>query len=59
MSDFIVNDADDAAVKTLEDQQVVTLELRDQQVFVDSLLNPAPPNRKLKRAAGRYAPAKR
>ena len=53
LTDFVVSSVHEAAVKTLEATHVIEFSRRDQQVFVDALLRPEPPNRKLREAARR------
>ncbi len=54
LTDFVVSSVHEAAVRTLEAMHVIEFGRRDQQAFVDALLNPAPPNEKLTKAARRY-----
>jgi uncharacterized protein (DUF1778 family) len=54
VSDFVVLSADDAAVRTIREQEVLTLSERARQVFADALLHPPAPNRRLLAAAKRY-----
>lgn len=50
LSDFIVSAAQEAARRTIEDNNVIRLSIEDQQRFVDMLLNPPEPSAALKRA---------
>ena len=53
LTDFVVSSVHEAAVRTLEAVHVIRFGRRDQQAFVDALLNPEPPNENLARAARR------
>ena len=50
VSDFIVSAAQEAARRTIEENQVIRLSVEDQTRFVDMLLNPPEPSAALKRA---------
>jgi uncharacterized protein (DUF1778 family) len=54
VTDFVLASAQQAAMETIEDFQ--TLRLRDEacEVFVNTLLNPPPPNVPARAAARRY-----
>jgi uncharacterized protein (DUF1778 family) len=54
VSDFVVLSADDAAVRTIREQEVLTLNERARGVFADALLHPPAPGRRLLAAAKRY-----
>ena len=54
LSDFVVLSADEAAVRTIREQEVLTLNEQSRQVFVKALLNPPPPGKRLLAAAKRY-----
>lgn len=54
VSDFIVAAAQEAANKTIEETQIIRLSLEDQRAFADAIMNPAPPNAALLRAADAY-----
>jgi uncharacterized protein (DUF1778 family) len=51
---FVLSTAHDAAVRTLETAHVVELTRQDQQRFVDTLLNPPAPSKRLRAAATDY-----
>ena len=56
MTEFVVNSADTAAELALKEAEFMELTLRDRKAFVQALLKPpAPPNKKLRQAAKRYA----
>jgi uncharacterized protein (DUF1778 family) len=54
VSDFIVQHADAAAIKTIQLHSCWTLSDRDRDVFLNAILNPPNPNERLKTAAKRY-----
>ena len=54
LTEFVVSSAQDAAARTVREHAVLTLSGRDRQVFVDAILKPAPPSRRLRQAARRY-----
>jgi uncharacterized protein (DUF1778 family) len=54
VSDFVVLSADDAAVRTIREQEVLTLNERAREVFANALLNPPAPSGRLAAAAKRY-----
>ena len=54
VSDFIVQHADEAAIRTIQQHAAWTLESNDREVFVRALLSPSEPNARLKAAATRY-----
>ena len=53
-SDFMVQHADEAAIRTIQQHTAWTLEDKDRDFFVDALLRPAQPGARLKSAAQRY-----
>ena len=54
VSDFIVQHADEAAIRTIQLHTSWTLTDRDADYFVRTVLNPPKPNRRLKEAVKRY-----
>jgi uncharacterized protein (DUF1778 family) len=54
LSDFIVQHADEAAIRTIQAHTSWTLEDRDRDVFVHALLNPPAPSARMKAAVKRY-----
>jgi uncharacterized protein (DUF1778 family) len=54
VSDFVVLSAADAAVRTIREQEVLTLNKRARKVFAHALLNPPAPGGRLVAAAKRY-----
>jgi uncharacterized protein (DUF1778 family) len=54
LSDFIVQNADEAAIRTIQQHESWTLEAADRDRFIQALLNPPEPSGRLKAAAERY-----
>jgi uncharacterized protein (DUF1778 family) len=54
LSDFIVQNADEAAIRTIQQHENWTLTAQDRDAFVSALLNPPRPGARLKAAAKRY-----
>lgn len=54
LSDFVVNSSVEAAKRTIEEHQIIQLSQRDQERFVEALLNPPEPAENLKVAAMWY-----
>jgi uncharacterized protein (DUF1778 family) len=54
LTEFVVSSAQEVAARTVREHDVLTLSGRDRQVFVDALLKPASPSRRLRQAARRY-----
>ena len=55
LSEFVLSSAREAAQRTIERYQVMVLsDPRDQAAFVDALLKPPAPNRRLRQAMQRY-----
>jgi uncharacterized protein (DUF1778 family) len=54
LTDFIVNSVQEAAVRVLQEREILTLSARDQEAFVSALLNPPEPGQRLQAAARRY-----
>jgi len=44
----------EAAVRTIREHEVWTLQGRDREIFVETLLNPPAPNARMKAAVARY-----
>jgi len=55
VSDFVVLNADDAAVRAIREQEVLTLTEQARETFANALLNPPFPGRRLLAAARRYS----
>jgi uncharacterized protein (DUF1778 family) len=54
LSDFVVGAAQDAAQRTIEDDQVIRLSAEDQARFAQALITPPAPKAALKRAVRRH-----
>ncbi len=54
LSEFIVNSARDAAVRTISDFELITLTTQERDAFVATLLNPPAPGARLQQAAENY-----
>jgi uncharacterized protein (DUF1778 family) len=54
LTEFVVSSAQEIAARTLREHEILTLSGLDRQVFVDALLKPISPNKKLRQAAKRY-----
>ena len=54
LSDFMVQNADEAAIRTIQQHESWTLEAKERDTFVEALLNPAEPGERLKSAARAY-----
>jgi uncharacterized protein (DUF1778 family) len=54
LTDFVVSSAQEVATRTVRDHEVLRLSAHDRQAFVEALLGPARPNKRLRQAARRY-----
>lgn len=55
LSEFVLSSAREAAQRTIERYEVMTLtDPRDQAAFVEAMLNPPAPSRRLRQAIQRY-----
>jgi uncharacterized protein (DUF1778 family) len=54
VTDFVVLSAQQAAAEAIQDFEVLTLRGRDQEIFVNAILNPPEPSAAMKAAAARY-----
>jgi uncharacterized protein (DUF1778 family) len=54
LTDFVVSSAHDAAVRTIEEMQIIRLSAQDSRAFAEALLNPRKPTERLRAAARRY-----
>jgi uncharacterized protein (DUF1778 family) len=54
LTDFVIGALQEAAVRTVEDHNVIRLAVEDQKTFIDALMSPPVPNEALRRAARRY-----
>lgn len=54
VTDFLVTSAKEAAVRTIRENETLTLAERSRKVFVEALLNPPKPNEKASVAVNRF-----
>jgi len=54
LTDFVISSAQEVAGRTVREHEVLALSGRDRQVFLDALLNPPAPAKRLRQAASRY-----
>jgi uncharacterized protein (DUF1778 family) len=54
VTDFVLTSVQDAARRAIEEHQRLDLSLRDSRAFVESLINPAPVNHRLRETVRRY-----
>ena len=54
LTEFVVQSAQEAAVRTIRDNEVLTLSERASAAFAELLLNPPRPNKRAMAAAKRY-----
>jgi uncharacterized protein (DUF1778 family) len=54
LTEFLVNSVLEVATKTVRDHEIMTLTGQDRQAFVESLLKPPAPGKRLRQAAKRY-----
>lgn len=54
LTDFVVGSAQEAAVRTVQEMEIIHLSLRDSQIFAEALLKPQAPNAALRRAFRRH-----
>ncbi len=54
LTDFVVSNAQAAAVETIERHEVIALTARDSLAFAEALMNPPVPNARLRAAAERH-----
>lgn len=57
MTDFVLEAAQDAALKTIKDHETISLNSKASAALAEALLNPPEPNAKLRAAAERYKAA--
>ncbi|MFN0167560.1 MAG: DUF1778 domain-containing protein [Bryobacteraceae bacterium] len=50
LTDFVVTAARDAAVRTIEEAEIVRLSVEDQRLIAEAILNPPEPTTTLRRA---------
>lgn len=54
LTDFVVASAQEAAVRAIQDREMIRLNAAESRVFAEALLNPRKPSRALRDAAKRY-----
>ena len=54
LTDFVVSSLVSAANQIIQENEIMVLSKKDQEVFVEALLNPPAPSEKLRVAAQRY-----
>jgi uncharacterized protein (DUF1778 family) len=54
LTDFIVNSAYEAATRLIKEHDVITLSLKDREIFVNAILTSTKPSAKLVAAARKY-----
>jgi uncharacterized protein (DUF1778 family) len=54
LTDFVISSVADAAKRVIQEHEMMTLSVRDREVFVEVLLNPPEPSDRLRAAASRY-----
>lgn len=54
LTDFVISSVAEAAKQAIQEHEMMTLSVRDQEIFVEALLNPPAPSDKLRAAAQRY-----
>ena len=54
LTDFVIDSLQTAAIRTLEEHDVLKLGLEDRQTFVEALMNPPAPSEASQRAVERY-----
>lgn len=54
LTDFVISSVQEAALRAIQEHEMMILSVRDREVFVEALLNPPNPSDKLRSAAQRY-----
>ena len=54
VTDYVISSVQDAARRTLDAHETITLSATDSRAFVDALLDPPPVNARLKESVRRY-----
>lgn len=54
LTDFVIGSAQEAAVRTVREMQVIRLSLQDSIAFAEALANPPAPNAAMRRAFRRH-----
>ena len=59
LTDFVLDSAQEKAEAVIRESEILHLSEKNRQIFVDALLHPPAPNRRLKQAASRYKKLRR
>ena len=59
LTDFVVHSAQEAALRVIEVHESIQLVKQDREAFVEALLNPPAPGKRLRAAARRFTGSKR
>lgn len=54
LTDFVVASAQEAAIRAIQDMEMIRLNAAESRTFAEALLNPRKPSRALREAAKRY-----
>lgn len=54
LTDFVVASVQEAAVRTIQEMQIIRLSVQDSRAFAEALLHPRAPSHRLRAAARRY-----
>ena len=54
LTEFVINSAQEKAEAIVRDSEILRLSRKDREIFIDALLHPPAPNKKLRQAAARY-----
>lgn len=57
LTDFMISSMQNAAVRAIQEHEIMTLTGHDREIFIEALLNPPEPSEKLRAAAQRYKQA--
>lgn len=55
LTDFVVQSAQEAAMRTIQENEIIRLNASESRAFAEALLNPREPSPRLRAAAKRYA----
>lgn len=54
LTDFMISSMQNAAVRAIQEHEIMTLTGHDREIFIEALLNPPEPSERLRAAAQRY-----
>ena len=54
VTDFVLASAEEAAIRTIQNYELIQISGRDRDFFIESVLNARTPSKKLRDAAARY-----